>query len=82
MTKRIFSFFVLLATGFALFISCNKTVTSEEEVQPEAATTTTATLRLCAAQEVLDEQMRQDPGLRQRMDKLEEFTRQFAEKPE
>ena len=72
---------VLLATGFILIIGCNKTVTTEDEMQPEDATTT-ATQRLCAAQEVLDEQMRQDPGLRQRMESLEEFTKRFADNPD
>ena len=73
--------FALLAGGIFLITSCNKTASNEKDL-PKTDETPTATQRQCASQDVLEEQMKADPGLRQRMEDIEEFTRQVAAHPE
>ena len=70
---------VLFAAGILLFAACQKTATHEEPVLPEEEIVSDA--RKCAANEVLEEQLKADPGLRQRMDEIETFTRRFVDNP-
>ena len=74
--------FVLLAGGFLFVSACNKSskhddgssMLSEEE-------TFTATQRKCAADEILQEQLKTDAALRDRMNQIEEFTRNIVDNP-
>ena len=66
---------VLLAGGFLLALGCNKSVSNEGQFNEEPA----ATQRKCSSQDVLEEQMKADPSLRQRMEAIEEFTRRFEQ---
>ncbi len=63
-----------------LVMSCNK-----QDVKPEEAldieTTSEITHRKCAANEVLEQQLAEDPGLRARMQKIEEYTEKVAKNP-
>ncbi len=72
---------VLLAAGaFLLSIGCNKSSsTNEESLNNEEEVT--ATQRKCAADEVLQENLKADPSLKQRMDAIEEFTREVERNP-
>ena len=72
---------VLLAAGALLFsIGCNKSSAPNEELLNEKAEIN-ASQRKCAADEVLQENLKADPTLRQRMDAIEEFTRQVERNP-
>src|SRR5688572_17630010 len=66
-------FFVVIAASCLFVTGCNKSQTGDNDFSiPEEEIT--ASQRKCAAQEVLEEQMKADPSLRQRMEALEEFT--------
>lgn len=65
-------------TAFALLIiffvaSCKKTNNANDEI-PEDKVTNEVKERKCASYEMLIEQMRNDPGLQQRMNEIETFT--------
>jgi hypothetical protein len=63
-----------IAFGFCaliLAISCQKKVASEPQAAAEQEQTLT---RHCASQEVLERQLEENPGLRQRMADIERFT--------
>ena len=69
---------ILLAIAAGCFIiSCNKTSTVEEEMSQ--GNELTATQRKCAAQEVLEEQMRNDPSFRENRERIENFIQRFIE---
>ncbi len=72
---------VLLAGGFLLVSACNKSSRQNDEVLPSEEDAFTATVRKCAADEILQEQLLSDAGLRDRMNQIEEFTRRVAENP-
>jgi Pregnancy-associated plasma protein-A len=71
---------VLLAGCFLLVMSCNKSDT-DKQLNDESEQTT-ATERKCSSDDVLQEQLKEDPSLRQRMDAIEEFTRRFKDNPQ
>lgn len=66
----------VVSAGFIFFTSCKKTET--DPVSTPSATETPVTGRRCAAMEVLEQQMKEDPSLRQRMENIENFTRTFS----
>jgi hypothetical protein len=72
--------FLLVACGILLVTGCNKSVSPDENLQDDESPI--ATQRKCGAQEVLEEQMKADPSLRQRMDEIEAFTRRVAAHPD
>ncbi|MBC7948501.1 MAG: zinc metalloprotease [Chitinophagaceae bacterium] len=74
--------FLLLAAGFALIIGCTKTRSVTEEPTVPVADEITATQRQCYSYELLQDQLREDPTLQQKMDAIEEFTRRVRENPE
>ena len=71
---------VLLATGaFLLSIGCNKSSSpNDDSLNKEEPA---ATQRQCAADDVLKEDLKADPTLQQRMDAIEDFTRQVEMNP-
>ncbi|MGB3005008.1 MAG: zinc metalloprotease [Chitinophagaceae bacterium] len=75
--------FVLLATGALLFaIGCTKSAKNEPlATSQEDETSTPVTQRQCASNDVLEEQLKADPGLVQRMNQIEEFTKQVEANP-
>ena len=75
--------FVLLATGALLFaIGCTKSAKNEPlATSQEDETSTPVTQRQCASNDVLEEQLKADPGLAQRMNQIEEFTKQVEANP-
>lgn len=72
---------LLLAGGFMLITGCNKSSSNEKGISAEDEITT-ATKRQCSSNEVLEEQLQADPGLRQRMNEIEAFTQRVAAHPE
>lgn len=73
---------LLLACAFVLAYGCNKS-THEDAPEPETPLNEeTASIRKCSSYEVLQDQLREDPTLQQRMDAIEELTRQIIEHPE
>src|SRR5438552_18012279 len=69
---------LLLVAASLLFGSCKKSVKNEELVTNQPA----PAVRQCAAYDVLEEQLRQDPSLQQKMDAIESFTRDFQNNPQ
>ena len=67
--------------GIVLFAACNKNKTSEQQDIALPEETTIAGARHCAAYEVLEEQLKKDPGLQARMDAIEEFTARYEANP-
>jgi hypothetical protein len=62
----------------AIVISCKKTEAPPSEVETETGVVTAGTVqRSCASHEILEEQLRQDPGMRARRQALEEATETF-----
>ena len=72
--------FLITAVGFLVITGCNKS-SSTEELASNNEKEITATQRKCAADEVLQENLKADPTLRQRMNAIEEFTRQVERNP-
>ena len=75
MKKQLF----VVVAGFLLVVGCNKSGNTPPE--NEGSDITQATQRNCGAYEVLQEQLRNDPSQRQRMEAIEEFTRRVEENP-
>jgi hypothetical protein len=71
--------FLVLAGSLLFITSCNKTGSKTEEA---AADDVVATQRHCAAADVLDEQLKADPALAQRMNEIEDFTQRVMAHPE
>jgi len=69
---------VLLAGVVLLGLSCNKSASDEKMPEGDEPT---ATQRQCSSNDVLELQLQNDPTLRQRMDAIEEFTRQVERNP-
>ncbi len=71
---------LVLLAGIVLFgISCNKSTNHEDELNQNEEVT--ATHRNCAADDVLQIQLKEDPTLGARMNAIEDFTRQVQENP-
>lgn len=72
--------FLILISGAVVFTSCKKTdvLNSADSVDKQNAP---ITARRCASVDVLNEQLKADPGLRGRMDEIESFTKRFATRP-
>ena len=71
-----FSLFASIA--IVVFAACNKNTSTEQEA-PELETAVLQ--RHCASYEVLQEQLKADPGLAARMEAIEKFTRDFEKNP-
>jgi hypothetical protein len=74
--KKLFTGFF---AGILLLSSCNK-VAVEDSISSDDDNTTLSQ-RHCAAQEVLEQQLQADPGLRGRMNDIEDFTNRFVATP-
>lgn len=72
---------LFLAGGFLFSLGCNKPSHQTEDALVPEEETFFASQRKCAADEVLQEQLKADPSLRNRMDQVEEFTRRVAANP-
>ncbi|HRG25987.1 MAG TPA: zinc metalloprotease [Chitinophagaceae bacterium] len=70
---------VLLAGSLLFIMSCNK---SGSKTEDSPADDVLATQRHCAASDVLDEQLKADPSLSQRMAEIEDFTKRVIDHPE
>jgi hypothetical protein len=71
---------ILITTvvAFLLFAGCKKSDTGSSLPGEQ---TTIATQRQCASYEVLQQQLQADPGLAERMNSIERFTRDFINNP-
>lgn len=72
--------FLIIAGSFLLITACNKSITDEDSLGIDESSITSG--QKCAAHEVLLEQLKADPSLRQRMEDIESFTRRFSENPQ
>jgi Pregnancy-associated plasma protein-A len=73
---------VLLAAGAIMFgISCNKSGNNESNLPADEESSSPVSQRQCSANDVLDEQLKADPSLRQRMNDIEEFTQRVIANP-
>lgn len=71
--------FFVVAGGFLIATGCNKSSSHEPVIKDEP--TNVVSQRSCASQDVLEEQLKADPALRERMDAIEAFTKQAVENP-
>ncbi len=65
----------MLAVVILVVLSCNKSI--KNEAAPETKIAAAGTGRSCASYEVLQQQLKEDPSLAQRMESIERFTRNF-----
>lgn len=70
---------ILLAGSLLLIMSCNKSGSKTEDIPADDIV---ATQRHCASADVLAEQLKADPSLGQRLQEIEDFTRQVIAHPE
>lgn len=75
---------LLLAGGFLLFLGCNKSPDHHEDdvIAGDDQGWSVDAQRQCNSYEVLQEQLKNDPELKVRMDAIEAFTQKIAENPE
>lgn len=74
--------FGLLSCFVVLGIGCTKTSLNEEqEMEVTPAVTGNLTHRGCASEEVLQQQLKDDPTLAARMEAIEEFTARYQQNP-
>ena len=71
--------FALIAFSMIFLFGCKKTSSTEDALSAEE--TTPITHRLCASNDVLIQQLKEDPSLAQRMEDIEHFTRAYAQYP-
>lgn len=71
---------VWLACITLLVLGCNKSVKIEDRA-PAEDQVNPSSQRICAADEVLKEQLREDPALAGRMQEIEEFVQRFVSDP-
>lgn len=73
---------IVWLAGVILFsLSCNKSSTPEDNTAPEDETGIVSQ-RQCYSYEVLQQQLKDNPGLEARMNEIEEFTRQALANPQ
>lgn len=72
--------FFLVGLVLLIVLACNKSGVNENSLS-NSNDTVAPSQRSCAANDVLEEQMKQDPSLKQRMDEIEAFTRRYVENP-
>lgn len=72
---------LLLTAGFLFSLGCNKPSHEADDAAISDDEIFFASQRKCAADEVLQEQLKADPSLRNRMEQVEEFTRRVVENP-
>jgi hypothetical protein len=70
---------LLLAGSFLFSLGCNKSSHQTEDASVPDEETLFANQRKCAADEILQEQLKVDPSLQNRINHIEEFTRRFVE---
>jgi hypothetical protein len=70
------------ALGALLFTACKKSNNDVVENDPDQLPEVAVTSRHCAAYEVLQQQLTDDPSLQQRMNEIEAFTNRFIENPQ
>jgi uncharacterized lipoprotein YajG len=68
-----------LLAGFVFFAGCKKSVNDQSSIDNQEIMAPTE--RNCASYDVLQQQLKDDPSLQQRMNAIEEFTRNFQENP-
>ncbi len=69
------------ALGALLFTACKKSNTDVVENDPDQLAEKAVSSRHCAAYEVLQQQLIDDPSLQQRLNEIEAFTNRFIENP-
>ncbi len=70
---------LIVTTGLLVSISCNKS--SRQDESSDADEPAAVTLRNCASNDVLQEQLKADPSLAARMESIEAFTRRISQNP-
>ncbi len=74
--------FVLVFAAAISLTACEKLNDVNDNIFSEKAEPATPTQRLCAADDVLKDQLKADPSLAVRMDEIESFTRRVMANPE
>ncbi len=75
-------FSLLALCGILVFAACNKNKTDKQLSVPEPENASAViTERQCASYEVLQQQLKDDPSLQNRMDEIEAFTARYMQNP-
>lgn len=73
---------IIAALGIVLFTACNKNKSNEQEsIVPEPEINTASANKSCAAYDVLERQLKEDPTLQNKIDAIEEFTARYMQNP-
>lgn len=73
---------LIAALGIFLFAACNKNKSNEQEsIVPEPEINTSSANKSCAAYDVLERQLKEDPTLQNKIDAIEEFTARYMQNP-
>jgi hypothetical protein len=73
-------FLFVIVGGLLITTGCDKSSSTHDETIPTDEQS--AIFRNCASQDVLEEQLKADAGLRQRMEAIESFTKQYELNPD
>ena len=72
--------YLVLTLAFITLLSCNKGG-NNQEAEDVGGDDFKATSRICAADDVLQEQLAADPSLKTKMNEIEKFTQKFKDNP-
>ena len=73
---------LLLSAAILLIAACNKSSRNDDVSPIPEEDGFTATERKCGADEILQEQLKTDAALRERMDQIEAFTQRYIQNPD
>src|SRR4026208_448632 len=73
---------LLLSAAFLVVAACNKSSRNDDASSIPEEDGFTATERKCGADEILQEQLKTDAALRERMDQIEAFTQRYVQNPD
>jgi len=73
---------LLLSAAILLIAACNKSSRNDDASSIPEEDGFTATERKCGADEILQEQLKTDAALRERMDQIEAFTQRYIQNPD
>ena len=73
---------LLLSAAILLIAACNKSSRNDDASPISEEDGFTATERKCGADEILQEQLKTDAALRERMDQIEAFTQRYIQNPD
>ncbi|MBX9782009.1 MAG: zinc metalloprotease [Chitinophagaceae bacterium] len=72
---------LIAALGIVLFAACNKNKNVQQEITDPENENVALSRKVCASYDVLQEQLKANPGLQQKMNEIERFTQKVLANP-